>query len=153
MKSAKKFRKWSKEECAEIHANMLSADTCYADEKILKKNAKVGLINFHADEVKTLHSYQIEAIEKLKQMRIESVGTDEIKSGQFLAFMQGIPGAGKTTTAKRLAQKLGMHPIFSGTTATAAAQLKADTINKVAKLGLNLPDFDGTTLKYETNKK
>ena len=60
-----------------------------------------------------------------------------LKKGQWLAFMQGSPGSGKTATARYLTGKLGLNALFSGTTGTAAAQLLSDTINSVLHFGLN----------------
>ena len=68
--------------------------------------------------------------------------------GQMLAFMQGIPGAGKTTIARKLADALGFAAVFSGTTGTAAAQLRADTINKLLGLGQNYPNFTDTEITF-----
>ena len=42
----------------------------------------------------------------------------------MMVFLQGVPGAGKTTTAKELAIELGLKVVFSGTTTTAAALFK-----------------------------
>ena len=71
-----------------------------------------------------------------------------IADGQMMAFLQGVPGAGKTTTAKELAIELGLKVIFSATTTTAAAIFKSVTINSVLKLGLSLNNFTYTSISY-----
>ena len=45
-----------------------------------------------------------------------------MSKGQMLALIQGIPGAGKTTTAKSLVIELGIKCLFTGTTATASSR-------------------------------
>ena len=52
-----------------------------------------------------------------------------------------------------MAEKLGLHALFSGTTGTAAAQLKTETINKLMSLGLNLINFTETSISYEKKQK
>ena len=77
----------------------------------------------------------------------------EIANGQMMVFLQGVPGAGKTTTAKELALELGLKVVFSGTTTTAAAQFKSVTINTLVKLGLSLDNFDYTNISYSKRQE
>ena len=71
-----------------------------------------------------------------------------IENGQMMAFLQGVPGAGKTTTAKELALELGLKVVFTGTTSTAAALFKSVTINTLLKLGLSVDNFEDTRISY-----
>ena len=71
-----------------------------------------------------------------------------IADGQMMVFLQGVPGAGKSTTAKELALELGLKVIFAGTTATAAAIFKSVTINSLVKLGLSVNNFTYTSISY-----
>ena len=61
-----------------------------------------------------------------------------ITNGEMMVFLQGVPGARKTTTAKELAIELGLKVVFSGTTTIVAALFKSLTINTILKLGLSL---------------
>ena len=63
-----------------------------------------------------------------------------------MVFLQGVPGAGKTTTAKELAIELGLKVVFSGT--TAAALFKSETINSLLKLRLSVDNFEYTNISY-----
>ena len=72
----------------------------------------------------------------------------EDPDGQMLVWMQGFPGSGKTTTAKALETELGFTILFAGSTSTASAQLKTDTINRLAKLGLSVSNCDFKDLGY-----
>ena len=128
-------------ECNELTTALLKCNTSMqvltteSQAKPVESKLNGGVIESKQHEVIQLRHYQEVVIEQLKKIRLESIGTDDLKPGQFLAFMQGVPGAGKTTTAKKLADKLGTSTLFLGTTGTAGAQLKADTINKILKLG------------------
>ena len=44
-----------------------------------------------------------------------------IESGQLLGFLQGFPGAGKTTTSKKMSDVTGLRVLFCGSTATTAS--------------------------------
>ena len=66
----------------------------------------------------------------------------------MMVFLQGVPGAGKTTTAKELAIELGLKVVFSGTTTTSAALFKSETINSLLKLGLSVDNFEYTSISY-----
>ena len=64
------------------------------------------------------------------------------KSEQLLAMVQGEAGSGKTTMARTFTKELNLKTIFSATTGTAAAPLKARTINSLLALGLSLDFVD-----------
>ena len=95
-----------------------------------------------------LKDFQKEVVKKLKDIKAKSVATADTRDQQLLAFIQGVPGSGKTTTAGELTRVLGLPTLFSGTTGTAAAELKAETINKILKLGFNTKDFKATSLSH-----
>ena len=65
-----------------------------------------------------------------------------IQAGQLLGFLQGFPGAGKTTTSKKMADVTGLRVLFCGSTGTASAQFHSRTINSFLKLGLSVDNID-----------
>ena len=71
-----------------------------------------------------------------------------IANWQMMVFLQGVPGAGKTTTAKELAIELGLKVVFSGTTTIVAALFKSLTINTILRLGLSLVNFEYASISY-----
>ena len=96
------------------------------------QKAEVGDFELKVDSDIILTKKQQEIVKRLKYL---------MSKGQMLAIIQGIPGAGKTTTAKALVQELGIKCLFTGTTATASSQFSSDTVNKLLKLGMNLDNF------------
>jgi len=71
----------------------------------------------------------------------------KMKHDQMQIFLQGIPGSGKTTTAKEFGQVLGYNVLCLGTTNTAAAQFRSDTINTAFRLGKRC-NFKYTDIPY-----
>ena len=68
-----------------------------------------------------------------------------IEEGQLLGFLQGFPGAGKTTTSKKMADVTGLRVLFCGSTGTASAQFYSRTINSLLSLGLSVDNIDLST--------
>ena len=68
-----------------------------------------------------------------------------IESGQLLGFLQGFPGAGKTTTFKKMADVTGLRVLFCGSTGTASAQFYTRTLNSLLSLGLSVDNIDLST--------
>ena len=50
-----------------------------------------------------------------------------IEAGQLLGFLQGFPGAGKTTTCEKMEDVTGLKVLFCGSTGTASAQFYSRT--------------------------
>ena len=150
---AKRFHKYTCQECESMSDMMWSVDDAQPKESDKVEFKADDQIEFNAKDYIILKPFQEKAVNQLKQMKLDANGDEQIKPGQLLAFIQGIPGSGKTATAKMLAQKLGLSVIFSGTTSTAAAQLKTDTINKILRLGLNLANFKETTISYQKKQQ
>ena len=65
-----------------------------------------------------------------------------IAAGQLLGFLQGFPGAGKTTTSKKMSEVTGLRVLFCGSTGTASAQFYTRTINSLLSLGRNIDNID-----------
>ena len=65
-----------------------------------------------------------------------------IAAGQLLGFLQGFPGAGKTTTSKKMSDVTGLRVLFCGSTGTASAQFFTRTINSLLSLGRNIDNID-----------
>ena len=69
---------------------------------------------------------------------------NEMEKGQMLVFVHGPAGSGKTTTARLLVSEKNLNLVFSGTTGTASAMYKAETINSLLCLGRSVEDFDAS---------
>ena len=151
----KKFNIFTYQDCKVIAQNMLLSHEELDEEQDSKmisiSYSDSSIIEVNIQKEIKLKDFQQKAVQKLKQIKMENEGNDELKPQQLLAFIQGIPGAGKTTTAKKLAEKLGLNVLYSGTTGTAAAQLKSETINKILKLGRNISVIK--KLKFTASKK
>ena len=78
------------------------------------------------------------------QSRIVDALTAAVHGGQLLGFIQGFPGAGKTTTAKKMEDVTGLRILYCGTTGTASAHLNSSTVNTLLFLGLSLDKVDLT---------
>ena len=68
-----------------------------------------------------------------------------IERCQLLGFLQGFPGAGKTTTCKKMEDFTRLKALYCGSTGTASAQFKSKTINSLLSLGLSVDRIDLTT--------
>ena len=77
----------------------------------------------------------------------------EIEKGQMLVLVHGPPGSGKTTTARLLVSELDLDLVFSGTTGTASALHKAQTINSLLHLGRTVEDFDASNQRISADVK
>ena len=152
----KRFNKYTLEDCKNMATKALLETECESDSEnsnFMDVDPQHVMVEFNVRKNIILKPFQTEAVNKLKAIKTNETGSDDIKPGQLLAFMQGVPGAGKTTTASKLAEKLGLTVIFSGTTGTAAAQLKSDTINKLLCLGLNETDVTEKTISITKRQK
>ena len=67
-----------------------------------------------------------------------------IDGGQLLGFLQGFPGAGKTTTAEKMEDVTGLRVLYCGSTGTASAHFNSSTINSLLSLGLSVDNIDLT---------
>ena len=65
-----------------------------------------------------------------------------IEAGQLLGFLQGFPGAGKTTTSKRMSVVTGLRVLFCGSTGTASAQFYSRTVHSFLSLGMSVDKID-----------
>ena len=67
-----------------------------------------------------------------------------IEGGQLLGYLQGFPGAGKTTTAKKMEDVTGLRVLYCGSTGTSSTQFNSSTINSLLLLGLSVDTIDLT---------
>ena len=74
-------------------------------------------------------------------------------SSQLLVMIQGEAGSGKSTLAKTFAEELKMKLLFAATTETAAAPLKAITINSLFALGLSKDKIEVSRDTVSINSK
>ena len=80
-----------------------------------------------------------------KQKKVINKLKSELQnSDQLLVMIQGEAGSGKSTMAKEFTKELDLKTIFSATTGTSAAPLKALTINSLLALGLSKDCVDLT---------
>ena len=136
------FKTFTYEDCFTLNpiiAQEILEDT--GDESKLSEvgGGKIDKFDLESGERVNLTGNEHVVIKKMKSI---------IAEGQMITFLQGVPGAGKTTTAKELAIELGLKVIFSGTTSTAAAMFKSVTINSLLKLGLSVNNFTYTSISY-----
>ena len=80
--------------------------------------------------------------------RAQSLIVDALKAvldgGQLLGYLQGFPGAGKTTTAKKLEDITGLRILYCGSTGSASTHFNSSTINSLLSLGMNVDTIDLT---------
>ena len=76
------------------------------------------------------------------QINIVAGLKESVEGGQLLGFLQGFPGAGKTTTAQNLEEVTGLRVLYCGSTGTAAANFKSETVNSLLSLGLSVDYID-----------
>ena len=152
----KRFPTFNATECKNmlhIKDDIQDKENCYNHKEINKNDSTNIILKINSPNDIILKPHQEKAVQQLKYIKNENNGCINIKPHQLLAILQGVPGAGKTVTATQVAKKLGLRTLFSGTTSTAAAQLKAETINTILGLGLNKNDFKNNNIPYETKQK
>ena len=76
-----------------------------------------------------------------------------MQKGQMLVFVHGPPGSGKTTTARLLVSEKNLDIVFSGTTGTASALYKAQTMHSLLHLGRNVEDFEPSAKRISAQTK
>ena len=136
------FKTFTYEDCFTL--NPTTAEEILEDSGEKSKLSELGgdkieKFDLESEERVNLTRNQDDVVKKMKSI---------IADGQMMAFLQGVPGAGKTTTAKELAIELGMKVFFTGTTSTAAALFKSVTINSLLKLGRNVNNITYTNINY-----
>ena len=85
---------------------------------------------------------------KIKLTAAQSLIVDALKEaidgGQLLGYLQGFPGAGKTTTAEKLEDVTGLRILYCGSTGTSSAHFNSSTVNSLLSLGLSVDNIDLT---------
>ena len=79
------------------------------------------------------------------QIKVVLALKESIARGQLLGFLQGFPGGGNTTTALKMEEVTGLRVLYCGSTGTAAANFKSETINSLLSLGLSVDNIDLAT--------
>ena len=136
------FRTFTYQDCLTLSpttAEELKEDIRDESQLSRARQGKIKRIELNSEKRVKLTRNQDKVVESMKRF---------IANGQMMAFLQGVPGAGKTTTAKELAIELGLKVIFTGTTSTSAALFKSVTINSLLKLGLCVNNFEYTSISY-----
>ena len=79
------------------------------------------------------------------QIKVVLALKESIAGGQLLGFLQGFRGARKTTTGQKMDEVTGLRVLHCGSTGTAAANFKSETINSLLSLGLSVDNIDLAT--------
>ena len=120
-------------------APLVENDT--ADELCKLDGAKVvGNANVPNDRL--IPGKSVKIILSAAQIKIVAALKESIEGGQLLGYLQGFPGAGKTTTAQNLEEVTGLRVLYCGSTGTAAANFKSETVNSLLSLGLSVDYID-----------
>ena len=142
---------WDADKCQRLCDQLLKQNSSSPDEKNGDcKDHQYQSTNSIVDGKESLGDTVLvddeEAIE-LTQPQEDKVQElkNAIESGQLLGFLQGFPGAGKTTTSKKMADVTGLRVLFCGSTGTASAQFYTRTINSLLSLGLSVDNIDLST--------
>ena len=98
-----------------------------------------------AHNVQILQTSPVDIILSSAQIKIVTALKDSIEGGQLLGYLQGFPGAGKTTTAKKMQEATGLRVLYCGSTGTASAHFKSKTINSLLSLGLSVDNINLAT--------
>ena len=141
------FQTYTYQDCLTLNptiADELKEDIGDESQRDKAQKGQIGVLNVESDEKVELTDNQNKVVGQMKRF---------IENGQMMAFLQGVPGAGKTTTAKELALELGLKVFFSATTTTAAALFKSVTINTLLKLGLSVDNFEYTSISYAAKQE
>ena len=139
---------WDFEKCQRISDQILKSISSSQDEKKGDSNVHQSHAgNCAVDEKESLTDTVLVDDEKNIELTKpqEKVVADlkaAIEKGQLLGFLQGFPGAGKTTTSKKMADVTGLRVLFCGSTGTASAQFYSRTINSFLSLGLSVDNID-----------
>ena len=113
--------------------NRYQSSNCIVDGK----QSMVETVLVDDEEPIQLTQAQEDIVQELK---------NAIESGQLIGFLQGFPGAGKTTTSKKMADVTGLRVLFCGSTGTASAQFYTRTLNSLLSLGLSVDNIDLSTM-------
>ena len=139
------------EECEMAITNLKAELKNNIDKQISAQGEEVQGINTDTNIIFDLNS-QIPipthedkiVISKEQREVIQKLRNELQKSPQLLAMVQGEAGSGKSTMARTFTRELHLRTLFSATTGTAAAPLKALTINSLLALGLSKDHVDLT---------
>ena len=140
---------WSTDKCKQLSEQLLSnnvssiqddsKDDCAGEEY------RGNIIDVPGNE-SLKETVLIDDEKEIRLSEAQNKVVDELKAsieaGQLLGFLQGFPGAGKTTTSKKMSDVTGLRVLFCGTTGTASAQFYSRTINSFLSLGRNVDKID-----------
>ena len=98
--------------------------------------------NANAPKDRLIHGSPVQINLSTAQINIVAALKESVEGGQLLGFLQGFPGAGKTTTAQNLEEVTGLRVLYCGSTGTAAANFNSETVNSLLSLGLSVDYID-----------
>ena len=139
---------WSTEKCELLSDHLFGSVTSLQDggedECEVKQNQSISVAVDSTDnkEEVVLVDDEAEIQLSIPQDKMVQELKAAIEAGQLLGFLQGFPGAGKTTTCKKMEDVTGLKVLFCGSTGTASAQFYSRTINYFLSLGLSVDNID-----------
>ena len=148
-KSSRPYMDWDTDKCQRLSEELLrnyvspaqddSSDECDAILYQGKTSDVQG--NESLKETVLVDDEQEIQLSRAQEKVVEDLKAT-IAAGQLLGFLQGFPGAGKTTTSKKMSDVTGLRVLFCGSTGTASAQFYSRTINSLLSLGRNIDNID-----------
>ena len=147
-KSLRPYLEWNTDKCRRLSEQLLrnivsSTQDDSKDDYAVEENQ--GSIDVQGNE-SLKETVLVDDEKEIQLTRAQEKVVEHLKStieaGQLLGFLQGFPGAGKTTTSKKMSDVTGLRVLFCGTTGTASAQFYSRTINSFLSLGRNVDKID-----------
>ena len=148
--SLRPFLKYTEKECEMLRkvcstvqpaSGLSNENDVHGDQKAVNKGERDSCLD-NKDNVIVDDEVQINLSEA------QSLIVDALKAvldgGQLLGYLQGFPGSGKTTTAKKLEDITGLRILYCGSTGSASAHFNSSTINSLLSLGMNVDTVDLT---------
>ena len=94
-------------EPAPLVENDTADDLCKLDRANIVENA-------NAPKDRLIHGSPVQINLSKAQINIVAALKESLEGGQLLGFLQGFPGAGKTTTAQNLEEVTGLRVLYCG---------------------------------------
>ena len=144
-KSLRPYIYWDTDKCKRLSDQLLRDIVMSTQDDCDVKDYQSNSIDVQGNE-STKETILVDDEKEIQLSRAQEKVVEDLKAsieaGQLLGFLQGFPGAGKTTTSKKMSDVTGLRVLFCGTTGTASAQFYTRTINSFLSLGRNVDKID-----------